>query len=85
MCPLSTAKGLGAVAAYREYVEKLTESELMDRILAEDVKLAITLRNRLIHRYLTVTPEELWQVTSKLTANLIPRFREWALTVTKKV
>lgn len=81
---VSTAKGLGAVAAYREYVEKLTESGLMDGSLAEDVKLTITLRNRLIHRYLTVTPEELWQATSKLTSNLIPRFREWALAVTKK-
>lgn len=80
---ISTAKGLGAVAAYREYVEKLVGSGLMESGLGEDTRLVIVLRNRLIHRYLAVTSEELWQAASKLTSTIIPRFREWALAVVK--
>lgn len=80
---ISTAKGLGAVAAYREYVENLVGSGLMESGLSEDIRLVIALRNRLIHRYLAVTPEQLWQAASKLTSTVIPRFREWALAVAK--
>jgi uncharacterized protein YutE (UPF0331/DUF86 family) len=49
--------------------------------LGDDLKLLITLRNRLIHRYLTVTPEELWQISFKLTSTITKKFIEWVLSI----
>jgi hypothetical protein len=78
---VSTAKRLGAVIAYREYVDKLMKAGGMESSLGDDLKLLITLRNRLIHRYLTVTPEELWQISFKLTSTITKKFREWVLSI----
>ena len=80
---ISTAKGLGAVVAYKEYVDKLVGSGFMESGLGEDIRLVIALRNRLIHRYLAVTPKEVWQTASKITSTIIPRLREWAIVVVK--
>ncbi|MEM3109450.1 MAG: HepT-like ribonuclease domain-containing protein [Candidatus Bathyarchaeia archaeon] len=54
-----TSKNLGVAESYRQYVEKLAEHGHMDGELAEGLKLAIALRNRLIHRYLIVESREL--------------------------
>jgi len=53
-------------------------------LLAYLFGLVIALRNRLIHRYLAVTPEELWQAASKLTSTIIPSFREWSLSMVRE-
>lgn len=74
-----SAKQLGIVSAYREYAKKLVESGLMNSTLGESIGTIIVLRNRLIHRYLTVKPEELWSWTLKLDSEIIPDFREWTL------
>ena len=63
------AKRLGVVSAYREYVEKLVGCGLMEPTLGERIKATIILRNRLIHRYLTVKPEELWSFPQKSSRN----------------
>jgi uncharacterized protein YutE (UPF0331/DUF86 family) len=76
-----SAKQLGVVSAYREYVEKLVGRGLMEPTLGERVKTMIILRNRLIHRYLTVKPEELWSWAVKLSSEIAPEFKEWALKV----
>ncbi len=55
----------------------------MENELGDYVKLIIALRNRLIHRYLIITPEELWQMASKLILIIIPKFKEWVLDVVK--
>jgi uncharacterized protein YutE (UPF0331/DUF86 family)/predicted nucleotidyltransferase len=81
-----SAKQLGAVSAYREYVEKLVGCGLMKPTLGERIKTMIILRNRLIHRYLTVKPEELWSWATRLSSETIPEFEEWVLEViTSKV
>ncbi|MEM2922483.1 MAG: HepT-like ribonuclease domain-containing protein [Candidatus Bathyarchaeia archaeon] len=74
-----SSKNLGVAESYRQYVEKLAEHKLMDDDLAEKLKLAIAIRNRLIHRYLTVKPQELWDFATKLSAAIIPEFKEWTL------
>lgn len=76
-----SAKQLGVVSSYKEYAEKLIESRLMDSTLGESIKTIIVLRNRLIHRYLTVKPEELWVWAVKLSSQIIPNFKEWILKV----
>jgi uncharacterized protein YutE (UPF0331/DUF86 family)/predicted nucleotidyltransferase len=81
-----SAKQLGVVSAYREYIEKLVGCGLMEPTLGERIKATIILRNRLIHRYLTVKPEELWSWAMKLSSEIIPEFKEWVLEViTSKV
>jgi len=80
------AKQLGVVSAYREYIEKLVGYGLMKPALGERIKTMIILRNRLIHRYLTVKPEELWSWTMKISSEIIPEFEEWVLEIiTSKV
>lgn len=74
-----SSKNLGIAESYRQYIEKLAEHKHMDDDLAEKLKLAIAVRNRLIHRYLTVKPQELWDFAAKLSATIIPEFKEWAL------
>ena len=76
-----SAKQLGVVSAYREYVEKLVGRGLMEPTLGERVKTMIILRNRLIHRYLAVEPEELWSWAVRLSSEIAPEFKEWALKV----
>jgi uncharacterized protein YutE (UPF0331/DUF86 family)/predicted nucleotidyltransferase len=78
---IASAKQLGVVSAYREYVEKLVEHGLMEPTLGEKVKTMIVLRNRLIHRYLTVEQEELWNWAVKLSSEIVPKFKEWVLKV----
>ena len=78
-----SSKNLGVAESYRDYVEKLAERGYMDEELARELKLAIALRNRLIHRYLAVEPGELWSFASKLATTVIPRFREWAFEVAR--
>jgi uncharacterized protein YutE (UPF0331/DUF86 family)/predicted nucleotidyltransferase len=77
-----SAKQLGIVSAYREYVERLVEHGLMEPTLGERIKTMIILRNRLIHRYLTVKPEELWSWSMKLSSEIVPEFKEWVLKLT---
>ncbi len=78
-----SSKDLGIASSYREYVEKLAGRGYMDAVLAEDLKVAIMIRNRLIHRYLMVKLEELWDFAFKLTSELVQRFKKWALDVVK--
>lgn len=78
-----SSKGFGVAESYRDYVEKLAERGCINTELATELKLAIALRNRLVHRYLAVKPAELWSFASKLATTVIPRFREWALQVAK--
>jgi len=74
-----SAKQLGIVSDFREYAEKLLESGIIDPSLCEQIKTMIILRNRLIHRYLTVKPEELWSWAVKLSSEIVPNFKEWVM------
>jgi uncharacterized protein YutE (UPF0331/DUF86 family) len=53
----------------------------MEPTLGERIKTMIILRNRLIDRYLTVEPEELWSWSMKLSSEIVPEFKEWVLKV----
>lgn len=79
-----SSKNLGIAESYRQYIEELTKHGLMERNIAEKLKIAIAIRNRLIYRYLTVKPEELWDFTNKLTKHIIPKFREWTLKIMRE-
>ncbi|MDW8061817.1 MAG: DUF86 domain-containing protein [Nitrososphaerota archaeon] len=74
-----SSKNLGVAESYRDYVEKLSEHGYISGELAKELKLAIAMRNRLIHRYLAVEPIELWDFAVRLSIEIIPRFRDWIL------
>lgn len=76
-----SSKNLGIATSCMDYIRKLAEKGYMDSSLAENLRLAITLRNRLVHRYLAVEVEELWGFVTKLVREIIPRFREWVLKI----
>lgn len=76
---LFSVKDLGVASSYRDYVKALTSSGYMERNLAEELELAIVVRNRLNQRYLTVSPEEPWNFAVELASKTIPKFREWVL------
>jgi len=76
---------LGAVSSYREYVDKLTAAGYMSPSTAEKVKDVIVLRNRLIHRYLTVEPQELWEWAGKMASDTIPNFKKWTAETVKAI
>lgn len=77
-------KKLGVAESYRQYVEKLVEHGHMMEELAEEIKNAIVIRNRLIHRYLLVKPDELWNFAAKLHRQIMPRFRGWTIKIAKE-
>jgi len=74
---------LGAVSSYGEYVDKLTASGYMSPSMGEKVKDIIVLRNRLIHRYLTVESQELWEWAGKVASDTIPNFKKWTVETVK--
>jgi uncharacterized protein YutE (UPF0331/DUF86 family)/predicted nucleotidyltransferase len=74
-----SSKNLGIAESYKQYVEKLAEHNYIDDDLAKKLKLAIAMRNRLIHRYLIVKPQELWDFAIKLSTEVMPKFKDWTL------
>lgn len=76
---------LGAVSSYGEYVDKLTAAGYMSPSMGEKVKDVIVLRNRLIHRYLTAEPQELWEWAGKMASDTIPNFKKWTAETVKAI
>lgn len=74
-----SSKNLGVAESYRDYIDKLSENSYISDELAGKLKLAIAVRNRLIHRYLIVEPMELWDFAAKLSSEVIPKFKDWVL------
>lgn len=74
-----SSKNLGVAESYRDYVDKLCEHRYISDKLAGELRLAITIRNRLIHRYLVVEPAELWDFAVRLSSEVIPEFTDWVL------
>lgn len=77
-----SSKNLGIADSYTEYVKKLAEHGYMKKELVEELKIAIAMKNRLIHRYLIVKSSELWSFAIRLI-NVIPEFKEWILSIIK--
>jgi len=78
-----SSKNIGIAESYGDYIEGLVRHGHLDRELAERLKIAIAMRNRLTHRYLAVEPHELWDFASELNKDMMPKFREWVLRVVR--
>jgi len=77
---LVSVYSLGFVESYGEYPRKLAEANKMARDLAEDLAKLAGLRNILIHRYLEIKKELLYQAARDITEKIVNEFIKWIQT-----
>lgn len=69
---------------YTEIIDILSENKVIPSEFAEEFRKMAGFRNRLVHVYWEVTPEELYQVIKDNLDNFV-KFYEYILKYTKKV
>ena len=70
------ALGLGAVEYYSQYPRRLGEAGVMPQKLAEELSEMARVRNILVHRYVELNHELLYEAAERLR-DLAPRLSEW--------
>jgi len=75
---LVSVYSLGVVESYGEYPQKLAKTNKMPKDLAKDVTKLSGLRNILVHRYLEIRTEILYQAAKETVEKIINKFIEWA-------
>jgi uncharacterized protein YutE (UPF0331/DUF86 family)/predicted nucleotidyltransferase len=75
---LVSVYSLGLVESYGEYPQKLAKANKMPKDLAKDVTKLSGLRNILVHRYLEIRTEILYQAAKETVEKIINKFIEWA-------
>jgi uncharacterized protein YutE (UPF0331/DUF86 family)/predicted nucleotidyltransferase len=78
---LVSINSLGLVESYGEYPQKLAEAGKMPRDLAEDLAKLAGLRNILVHRYLEIKREILYETVEETVEEIAGKFIEWLKTV----
>jgi uncharacterized protein YutE (UPF0331/DUF86 family)/predicted nucleotidyltransferase len=74
---LVSVYSLGFVESYGEYPRKLAEANKMAGDLAEDIAKLAGLRNILIHRYIEIKKELLYQAARDITEKIVNEFIKW--------
>jgi uncharacterized protein YutE (UPF0331/DUF86 family)/predicted nucleotidyltransferase len=74
---LVSVYSLGFVESYDEYPRKLAEANKMTGDLAEDIAKLAGLRNILIHRYIEIKKELLYQAARDITEKIVNEFIKW--------
>jgi len=77
---LVSVYSLGFVESYGEYPRKLAEANKMARDLAGDLAKLAGLRNILIHWYLEIEKELLYQAAGDITEKIVNEFIKWIQT-----
>ena len=75
---LVSVYSLGLTESYGEYPQKLAKANKMPKDLAKDVTKLSGLRNILVHRYLEIRTEILYQAAKETVEKIINKFIEWA-------
>jgi uncharacterized protein YutE (UPF0331/DUF86 family)/predicted nucleotidyltransferase len=78
---LVSVYSLGLVESYGEYPQKLAKANKMPRDLAEFVARLAGLRNILVHRYLEIKIEILYQTAKETVEKIVGEFIEWIKTI----
>jgi uncharacterized protein YutE (UPF0331/DUF86 family)/predicted nucleotidyltransferase len=78
---LVSVYSLGFVESYGEYPESLANADKMPKDLARKVEKLAGLRNILLHRYLEVRSEILYQTAKETVEGIVKEFVKWAKTV----
>jgi uncharacterized protein YutE (UPF0331/DUF86 family)/predicted nucleotidyltransferase len=74
---LVSVYSLGLVESYGEYPKRLAEAKKMPKDIAEEIEKLAGLRNILVHRYLKVKREMLYDAAKNTVNEIINRFIEW--------
>jgi len=77
---LVSVYSLGFAESYGEYPRKLAEANKMAGDLAEDIAKLAGLRNILIHRYIEIKKELLYQAARDITEKIVNEFIKWIQT-----
>ena len=72
---------LGIVESYGEYPEKLAQAGKMPRELARELTKVAGLRNILVHRYLEINLNKLYEVAHEIVLKTAPKFIQWVKSV----
>jgi uncharacterized protein YutE (UPF0331/DUF86 family)/predicted nucleotidyltransferase len=78
---LVSVYALGLVESYGEYPQKLAKTNKIPKDLADYITKLIGLRNMLIHYYLEIKNEILYQTAKETTEKIVSEFIEWIKTV----
>jgi uncharacterized protein YutE (UPF0331/DUF86 family) len=74
---LVSVYSLGLAESYGEHPRRLAEAKKMPRGLAEDVAKLAGLRNILVHRYLKVRTDMLYNAAKETVEKTVDKFIEW--------
>jgi len=78
---LVSVYSLGLAESYGEYPQKLAKANKMPRELTEYITRLAGLRNILVHRYLEIKIEILYQTAKETTEKIVSKFIEWIKTI----
>jgi uncharacterized protein YutE (UPF0331/DUF86 family) len=79
-----STKGWGPVAAYIDFVKLMAERNVITRRLAEKLEKFVRWRNIIVHRYLEIDYEELYEDSSKLES-IVSEFEKQIANYLKKL
>jgi uncharacterized protein YutE (UPF0331/DUF86 family)/predicted nucleotidyltransferase len=80
---LVSAYSLGFVESYGEYPQRLAKANKMPKNLAKNITKLVGLRNILVHRYLEIDKEILYQAAKETIVKIVNEFIEWAKNIFK--
>jgi uncharacterized protein YutE (UPF0331/DUF86 family) len=78
---LVSAYSLGLVESYGEYPEKLAKANKVPKNLARNIAKLAGLRNILVHRYLEIRSEALYQAAKETVEKIADDFIKWVKTI----
>lgn len=78
---LVTVYSLGIVESYGEYPRRLAQAGKIPRELAEELTRIAGLRNILVHRYLEINLNKLYDAAREIALKIAPNFIQWVKTI----
>jgi len=72
---------LGIVESYGEYPKRLAQAGKMPKELAKELTRIAGLRNILVHRYLEINLNKLYEAAREIAMRIAPKFIEWVKSV----
>ncbi|RLF09543.1 MAG: hypothetical protein DRJ98_07965 [Thermoprotei archaeon] len=72
---------LGIVESYGEYPKRLAQAGKIPKELADELTKIAGLRNILVHRYLEINLDKLYEAAREIAVRITPKFIEWVKSV----
>jgi len=78
---LVTIYSLGIVESYGEYPRRLAQAGKIPKELAEELTKIAGLRNILVHRYLEINLNKLYEAAHEIVSKTAPKFIQWVKSI----